>query len=102
MKVYIVSYEFDRPNIASVDVVRETEKSYMIDKNSCINELNYTYYVSKRISKRDDPVFLSIEDAVEFILKLALSKKKAILNRLDAVNDVIEYAKEYGGKENKK
>jgi len=89
MKIYVVEYGFDYPVIASVKVLRQTEKSYMVDRVSVELKFGSYCYVGKRVSKDNPNVFLSLVDACEYVKALADEKIDKAEKKIAVARDTI-------------
>ena len=89
MKIYLVNYQYNSPTVISGEVEKETEKSYMIDRNSIVMEVGTYGYMGKRISKDNSNVFLSVKDALEHIMCLAYLKKGKLLEQIIMIDQII-------------
>jgi len=95
MRIYLASYRFSRPSVISVGVDRQTEKSYMPEKNTLKYEVNEGYfYIGKRVSKDAHNVFTSLTDALIYIEELAHEKVSKAKRNLQEAEEVISYCKD--------
>ena len=71
MKIYVAEYRFGNPSIFSVEVIKETEKSYIVDGESKETLLGSFTYVNKRVPKTISQVYGNLSSVVMYLKNMA-------------------------------